>query len=195
MKLLILSLVAFFIGSIPTGLIIAKANGVDLKKKGSGNIGATNVLRSVGKWQAFITLTGDFLKGVIAVLIGRHFFEGHLYYEGIVGLFSILGHNYSIFLKFRGGKGVATSLGVLNIYSPQTGLFTIIIWIMTVLITKYSSLGALISFGVMPLSILLFDSREKFPIALLISGLLFIRHRDNIARLTKGTEPKVGAKS
>ncbi len=195
MKLLLLSLAAFFIGSIPTGLIIAKAHGIGLKKTGGGNIGATNVLRTIGKWQAFLTLAGDILKGAVAVLIGRYFFEGHVYYEGIAGLFSILGHNFSIFLKFRGGKGVATSLGVLNIYSPQTGLFTIIIWIMTVLITRYSSLGALVSFGIMPFSILLLDSREKLPIAFLISVLLFIRHRDNISRLIKGTEPKVGEKS
>jgi glycerol-3-phosphate acyltransferase PlsY len=173
-------------------MIIAKAYGIDLRRTGSGNIGATNVLRTVGKWQAFLTMAGDMLKGAFAVMIGRHFFGGHIYYEGIIGLFSILGHNYSIFLKFRGGKGVATSLGVLNIYSPQIGLFTIIIWIMTVLITKYSSLGALVSFGIMPVGILLFDTREKFPIALLISILLFMRHRDNISRLIKGTEPKAG---
>lgn len=195
LKLILLSLAAFFIGSIPTGLIIAKAHGIDLKITGSGNIGATNVLRTVGKWQAFFTLLGDFSKGAVAVLAGRYFFEGNVYYEGIIGLFSILGHNFSVFLRFRGGKGVATSLGVLNIYSPQTGLFTIIIWIMTVLITRYSSLGALVSFGIMPFGILLLDYREKVPIAVLISLLLFIRHRENISRLIKGTEPKIGKKS
>jgi glycerol-3-phosphate acyltransferase PlsY len=103
----------------------------------------------------------------------------------------VLGHDFSVFLKFRGGKGVATSLGVLSIYAPQEGLFTTIIWIMTVLLTRYSSLGALVAFGLLPL-VMLFFAREKLPVALLITALLFLRHRDNILRLIRGTEPKVG---
>lgn len=189
-----MSLFAFLLGSIPTGLIIARARGIDPRRTGSGNIGATNVLRTAGKWPAFFTLTGDIFKGAAAVFIGRYFDAG-MFYEGIVGFSSILGHNFSIFLKFKGGKGVATSIGVLSIYSTQTGLFTIIIWIMTVLITKYSSLGALISFGLLPLSIVIFDSKEKLPVAFLITVLLFIRHRDNISRLVKGSEPRIGRKS
>ena len=97
-------------------------------------------------------------------------------------------------MKFKGGKGVATSLGVLSIYSPQTALFTVILWLLTVLITKYSSLGALVSFGFLPVIMILFDTGEKFPIALAITLMIFIRHRENISRLAKGTEPKVGKK-
>ncbi len=192
MKIMLLSALAFLLGSLPTGLIVARIKGVDIKNVGSGNIGATNVLRTTGKGSALLTLMGDSLKGALAVLIARHFGVGVLL-EGLVGLFAVLGHNFSLFLKFKGGKGVATSLGVLTIYSPQTGLFTIIIWLMTVLITRYSSLGALISFGLMPLSGWVLDSKQKMPLFLILTLLIFIRHRDNIRRIIGGTEPRVGA--
>jgi glycerol-3-phosphate acyltransferase PlsY len=182
---------AFLLGSVPTGLIIARARGIDLKKSGSGNIGATNVLRTTGKGAALLTLAGDILKGVVAAAAAAHFLSGRPVHEGLVGLCSVLGHDFSVFLRFRGGKGVATSLGVLSIYAPQAGLFTAIIWIMTVLFTRYSSLGALVSFGLMPL-VMLFVAKEKLPVALLISSLLFLQHRGNISRLIRGTEPKVG---
>ncbi|MEC4676008.1 MAG: glycerol-3-phosphate 1-O-acyltransferase PlsY [Nitrospirota bacterium] len=191
MKIVFLSLFAFVLGSIPTSLIIAKNRGIDIRKVGSGNIGATNVLRALGKGPAILTLAGDILKGLTAVLVAR-FFEVGMFYEGVVGLCSILGHNFSVFLKFRGGKGVATSIGVLSVYSPQTALFTIIIWLMTVFITKYSSLGALISFGLLPLSMIIFDAKAKFPIALIITLIIYARHAGNISRLFKGTERKVG---
>ncbi len=193
LKVILLSIVAFFIGSVPTGILIAKSRGIDLKQKGSGNIGATNVLRTTGKWPAVVTLLGDALKGAAAVLLARHFGAGVLY-EGVIGIFSILGHNFSVFMKFKGGKGVATSLGVLGIYSPYAALFTVILWLVTVLTTKYSSLGALVSFGFLPVIMILFDTGEKFPIALTITLMIFIRHRENISRLAKGTEPKVGKK-
>jgi glycerol-3-phosphate acyltransferase PlsY len=172
---------------------VAKIKGVDLKKAGSGNIGATNVLRTTGKGPALLTLIGDSVKGVLAVLLARYF-GAEIFFEGIVGLFAVLGHNFSLFLKFRGGKGVATSFGVLTIYSPQTGLFAIIIWLMTVLITRYSSLGALVSFGLLPLGALVLDSREKVPVIFLMTVLIFIRHRDNISRIVRGTEPRIGAR-
>ncbi len=195
MKLIVLAAAAFVVGSIPTGQLIAKVRGLDLRKTGSGNIGATNVLRSAGRWPALFTLVGDVLKGVIAAFLGRYFFAGEAFYGGIVGLCAILGHDFSIFLKLRGGKGVATGIGVLSIYSPQTALFTIIIWLMTVLVTRYSSLGALVSFGLMPVGMVVFDRTEKLPVAILISILVFARHKDNISRLLKGTETKVGKRS
>ncbi|OIP60552.1 MAG: acyl-phosphate glycerol 3-phosphate acyltransferase [Nitrospirae bacterium CG2_30_41_42] len=191
MKYILLFITAFLLGSIPFGIIIAKAKGVNLKKVGSGNIGATNVLRSLGKWPAALTLLGDVLKGTAAIAIGRYLGAGPVY-EGLVGFSAILGHNFSIFLGFRGGKGVATSLGVLSIYSPQIALFTFIIWLVVVIFTKYSSMGALVSFGLLPINILFFDGREKLFTAILITILIFIRHRDNIQRLIKGTERKIG---
>ncbi|MDH4233044.1 MAG: glycerol-3-phosphate 1-O-acyltransferase PlsY [Nitrospirota bacterium] len=194
MNILLLSLAAFIIGSIPTGFLIARGMGIDLKTKGSGNIGATNVLRTAGKWPAFFTLCGDIAKGAVAVLLARYFDAGVLY-EGVIGISSVLGHNFSIFLKFKGGKGVATSLGMLSIYSPLAALFTVLLWGVTVFITKYSSLGALISFGFLPVSMILFDTGEKLPVALIITLMMFIRHRENISRLARGTELKVGKKA
>ncbi|MBM4129305.1 MAG: glycerol-3-phosphate 1-O-acyltransferase PlsY [Nitrospira sp.] len=189
--IILLAIIAFILGSIPVGVIIARAKGVDLKKVGSKNIGATNVLRSLGKWPAALTLIGDVLKGTVAVALAQYF-EAGLLYEGFIGLSAILGHNFSVFLRFRGGKGVATSLGVLLLYAPQTSLITFIIWLVVALATRYSSLGSLVSFGVLPLSISLLDSKDKLPVALLMTLLIFIRHKDNIEKLIKGTERKIG---
>lgn len=193
-KIALLIIFAFLLGSIPVGVIIAKVKGVDLKRVGSGNIGATNVLRSLGKWPAALTLLGDLLKGTAAVALGRYFVVGTLY-EGLIGLSAILGHNFSLFLGFKGGKGVATSLGVLLFYSPFTAFITFIIWLVVVLSTKYSSLGALVSFGLLPLTIALLDSMEKLPVAVLIAAFIVIRHKNNIKRLIKGNERKIGQRS
>lgn len=192
-KNVILLVIAFVLGSIPFGIITAKVKGVDLKKVGSGNIGATNVLRSLGKWPAIVTLLGDILKGTLAVAIGK--FSGvEPLYEGLIGMSAILGHNYSMFLGFRGGKGVATSLGVLFIYMPHAAAITLFIWLAIVLATKYSSLGAIVSFGLLPLAALLIDYQDKTKvfISILISFLLIFRHRANIRRLMNGTERKIG---
>jgi glycerol-3-phosphate acyltransferase PlsY len=192
-KTALLALAAFLLGSVPTGLIVAQGRGIDPRKTGSGNIGATNVLRAAGKGPAILTLAGDILKGLAAVLLAAVCGEGVLA-TGFIGLAAVLGHDFSLFLKFKGGKGVATSLGVLALYAPQTGLFTGIIWLMTARLTRYSSLGALVSFGLMPLGIVLFDSREKLPAALGMTALLFLRHRDNISRLVRRAEPKIGGR-
>ena len=191
LRISLLIFCAFIMGSIPVGMLVAKAKGIDLKKVGSGNIGATNVLRSLGKGPAALTLIGDMLKGTLAVALGKYFGLG-TFYEGIIGFSAILGHNFSVFLGFRGGKGVATSLGVFILYSPRTALITFVIWIAVVITTKYSSLGALISFGLLPLNIILFDSKDKFPVALLVTLFILIRHTDNIQRLMKGTERRIG---
>ena len=192
MKTLFLVFAAFLLGSIPTGKIIAGRLGVDLRKTGSGNIGATNVLRSTGKLPALLTLLGDMAKGSLAVLLARYFGAG-VWDEGIIGIAAVVGHNYSIFLGFRGGKGVATSLGVLLVYAPLAGLATIIIWLLTVLASRISSLGAIVSFITLPLSIYFLDSKEKLFISCIMSIILLMRHKDNIFRLIRGTEPKVGS--
>lgn len=192
-KNIILLIAAFVLGSIPFGIITAKVKGIDLKKVGSGNIGATNVLRSLGKWPAVITLLGDILKGTLAVAIGKYSGVEPLY-EGLIGIAAISGHSFSIFLGFKGGKGVATSLGVLLMYTPHVAVLTLIVWIGVVLFTKYSSLGAIVSFALLPLNIMLFDFQDKtkFFISILISLFIIIRHKDNIRRLMKGTERKIG---
>lgn len=190
---IVIPIIAFFLGSIPTGLLITRARGVDVKKAGSGNIGATNVLRTTGKLPAFLTLVGDMAKGAAAIGLAKHY-GLDIYWVGITGFFAVAGHVFSVFLNFKGGKGVATALGVLLIYSPQTCLFTIIIWLMTAAITRYSSLGALISFALLPISIVLLDSREKLPFALLVCLLIALKHSENMKRLIAGTESRIGQK-
>lgn len=185
---------AFLLGSIPFGLIIAKTKGIDLKKTGSGNIGATNVLRSVGKWAAVFTLAGDMLKGVLAVVIARKLSMGESA-VGLIGIFAILGHDFSVFSRFKGGKGVATSLGVLLVYSPVVGAATAAIWLIALAIWRYSSLSALIAFFFVPLNIYLFDySERKLIYGILIMLLIVIKHKDNIERLLRGTEAGVRKK-
>lgn len=188
-------LLAFLIGSIPTGLLIAKTKGIDLRRVGSGNIGATNVLRAVGKEAALVTLLGDIAKGVVPVAIGKFLGFG-VFDAGILGISAILGHNFSLFLKFKGGKGVATSIGVLLAFSPYVALLTITFWLLTARWTRYSSLSALVAFGLLPLSIYMLDySKGKMIIAVAIAGLIFIRHTTNIKRLIQGTESKIGEKT
>lgn len=130
-------------------------------------------------------------KGAAAVGIAKYY-GLDIFWVGVTGFFAVAGHVLSVFLKFRGGKGVATALGVLLIYSPQTCLFTIIIWLMTVVITRYSSLGALVSFALLPVSIVLLDSPDKLPFGLLVSLLIALKHRENMQRLISGTESRIG---
>lgn len=192
---LLLAALSFLIGSIPVGAVIAGIRGIDLKSVGSGNIGATNVLRAVGKLPALLTLLGDMAKGAIPVLVARHF-GGDILLQGIVGLAAIFGHNFSIFLSFKGGKGVATSLGALLVYSPVAGLITVGLWLVTAAATRYSSLGAIVSFTLLPVTIYLFDYFfEKMVICVIIAVLLMIRHTGNIKRLINGTESKIGVKA
>jgi len=186
---------AFLIGSIPCGVLVARVQGIDLKKVGSGNIGATNVLRTTGKWPALLTLAGDMMKGVIPVAAVRYFVND-LAMEGVIGLSAILGHNFSVFLRFRGGKGVATSIGVLLVFSPKAALVTVIIWLAVLFFTRYSSLGAIVAFGALPFTVYGVDyGREKLTISLMMSALLMLRHADNIKRLIQGTEPKIGKRA
>lgn len=191
-KIIILAIAAYILGSIPFGVVSAKTKGIDLTKTGSGNIGATNALRALGKGPAIITLLGDMLKGTAAVAIARLFAIDPLY-EGIIGLVAILGHNFSLFLNFRGGKGVATSIGVLLIYSPLAAILTLAIWLLVVLLTRISSMGALVAFILLPINIILFDNKDiKLIVSILIAVLIFVKHIDNIKRIVKGTEKKIG---
>ncbi|MCL5024564.1 MAG: glycerol-3-phosphate 1-O-acyltransferase PlsY [Nitrospirae bacterium] len=195
MTLFLLFASAFLAGSIPFGMIVARIRGVDLKKIGSGNIGATNVLRAMGKGPAFFTLAGDVAKGVVPV-IAAGFVTGDPLLRGIAGICAILGHDFSLFLRFRGGKGVATSIGVLLAYSPPVALVTATIWLVTIVSTRYSSLGAIISFGLLPVIVLLLDSTGgKLVISAVITLLLMLRHIDNIKRLLRGSEPRIGMRA
>lgn len=189
---------SFFVGSIPWGYIIGKIRGFDLRKTGSGNIGATNVLRVIGKKEALLTLLLDLSKGALPVLLHRLLISNHesLSFTGIIGICAILGHCYSPWLKFKGGKGVATSLGVLLAYVPLSGLITILIWIISYKISKISSLGALLAFALLPLNVIIIGyGIDILPYIIAITLIIYIRHRENIIRLIQGKEQKISLKN
>ncbi len=187
---------AFLSGSIPWGYIIGRAKGIDLRKAGSGNIGATNVMRVIGKKEALVTLLLDMLKGFIPVFILRLLPYGeNLILFTTVGILAIIGHCFTPFLKFKGGKGVATSLGVILASMPLAGMITVLLWIITVKISRISSLGALVSFSLLPLIVYFLSYQEEFLIfSFLITVLVYSRHISNIKRLFSGKEPKIGEK-
>ncbi|MBF0593078.1 MAG: glycerol-3-phosphate 1-O-acyltransferase PlsY [Nitrospirae bacterium] len=190
-----LCVAAFLTGSIPFGLLIARAKGIDLRAVGSRNIGATNVLRSVGKLPALFTLLADIFKGTIFVAFGRYLVVG-VTVEGVIGLCAILGHIFSIFLAFKGGKGVATALGVFLIYTPLAWGLAIVTWLVSAFVTRYSSLAALIAFVLLPLYIYILDrSIVKVIVGVVVTLVIFFKHRDNIRRLLNGTEKKIGQKT
>ena len=187
---------ADLVGAIPFGLFFAKAvGGVDVRTVGSGNIGATNVLRAAGKKAALLTLLADCLKGLIPVLLASTLFPGELL-SVLSGVAAILGHNYPIYLKFKGGKGVATSFGVVLAVAPGTGLICLLAWAAAAAIGKYSSLSALISFALYPLITFTLhgDSKPQAFLSLFVFSMIYYRHRENIRRLISGTETKIGQK-
>jgi len=190
-----LIIAAFLFGSIPFGVLLARQKGVNLRETGSGNIGATNVLRSVGKGTAALTLLGDALKGTVAVALGK-VMGADMVLQGALAVAAVAGHDFSVFLRFKGGKGVATSIGVILIYAPNAGMLTILLWLVTVLISRYSSLGALISFGILPLGAhLLGYGPEVVGVSIVLAALLYYKHAANIKRLLKGTERRIGQRA
>ncbi|UCH80235.1 MAG: glycerol-3-phosphate 1-O-acyltransferase PlsY [Nitrospiraceae bacterium] len=194
--------VAFLIGSIPFGLIFSRGSGVDLRSTGSRNIGATNVLRSVGKVPAILTLLSDGLKGAVPVIIckfilsagGSDMSVAELWMS-IVGLAAVLGHMFSVFLGFKGGKGVATGIGVVAAYSPVVSLLLIGIWITVAIMTKYSSLAAIVSVALLPLIYLMQGgSFIKISFGIILAALIIVKHKTNINNLLSGRESKIGNK-
>lgn len=189
-----LILVAYILGSVPFGVLVARSKGIDIQKVGSGNIGATNVLRTLGKVPALITLVGDTFKGVAAIVMSR-LFAGGDFIEGIAGVAVVFGHMYSIFLSFRGGKGVATGFGVFAVYSPVSALVSITVWILTALFLRYSSLAAITAFFSLPIVLAASGaSGVKIFFAIVIAFLIILRHKQNIQRLVKGQETRIGEK-
>jgi glycerol-3-phosphate acyltransferase PlsY len=180
-------------GSIPFGLLIAKASkGVDVRGIGSGNIGATNVLRAAGKGAAALTLALDMLKGWAPVALGRIVGASDALVAG-VALAAFLGHLYPVFLRFRGGKGVATFLGVLLALLPKVAFLVAGVWLLVAAVFRYSSLAALVAAAASPLLVWLLDGRRGFvALAVVLSGFILIRHRENMRRLLAGEERRIG---
>jgi acyl phosphate:glycerol-3-phosphate acyltransferase len=185
-------LIGYTLGSIPFGLILTSLGGAgDLRTVGSGNIGATNVLRTGRKWLAALTLVLDLLKGTAAVLIVRHFFPGA---ELIAAAGAFFGHLYPVWLRFRGGKGVATYAGILFGLFWPIGLAYGIAWIGILLISRISSVGGLGAAALAPLLAWGVARTDYVPVLVACSLIVFWKHRDNIRRLLAGTEPKIGQK-
>ncbi|WP_448568128.1 glycerol-3-phosphate 1-O-acyltransferase PlsY [Thermus sp.] len=185
-------LLAYLFGSIPAGVLVARTYGVDIRKVGSGNIGATNVLRTLGWGPALVVAFFDVFKGGIAVLIARALgLEGWLL--GGVAVAAVLGHNYSLFLGFRGGKGVATSFGTLLFLDPVLALWTLPIGVSVMLITRYVSAGSMTG-GVAAFVLSLALGRPLWEVAtvFLMALLIFFTHRENLKRLQEGTERRLG---
>ena len=186
--------VGYLLGSIPFGLIITRAaGGPDVRTIGSGNIGATNVLRTGRKGLAAATLVCDALKGTAAVLLAAHFATPEAALAAALGAF--LGHLFPVWLKFKGGKGVAVYIGLLiGLYWPAALMFCAI-WLAVAVVSRYSSLAALIASALTPLALWFLGQPNAAALFLLLSALLWIMHRANIARLLQGSESKIGAKS
>jgi len=189
-------ILAYLIGSVPFGLLAGKLKGIDIRKEGSGNIGTTNVFRICGKELGFIVFALDVLKGLVPVLVGKHFFSGS---DGLIpilcGVAAILGHNFPVWLKFKGGKGIATSAGVLGGLLPWALLFAFATWVLSFAVTRYVSIASIFAAVSLPVTLGLqtFLPGSTRPIAYFIFtvviGLLAVwRHRANIARLRAGTE-------
>jgi glycerol-3-phosphate acyltransferase PlsY len=194
MTLILWTAFGYLLGSIPFGMVIARALGLgDLRKIGSGNIGATNVLRTGNKAAALATLLLDSGKGAIAVLIARHF--GGDTAAMLAGGAAFLGHCFPIWLGFKGGKGVATFLGTLIALHWPLGLIACGVWLLTAVVSRISSLSALLAAALSPVFAWGLGRTDLMAVSLFMAVLIFVRHRPNIARLLDGSEPRIGKKS
>ena len=196
---LIIIIIAYLLGNISTSYIVAKRlAGVDIRTQGSGNAGSTNVLRTLGKKAGALTFIGDVLKGLIAVLIGRfiaysmNLDQATCAYLAVVAV--VLGHNYPAFLGFKGGKGVATSLGSMLGMNPIVALSCLGFFIIIVALTKYVSLGSVLGIALSPIIMIVNHNFKGFLVTLFLTISVIITHRANIKRLLNGTERKLGEK-
>lgn len=201
------AIAAYFLGSIPTGFLVGKAKGIDVRKTGSGNIGATNVTRALGKKIGVLVLIVDALKGFLACrlapiialqLAGLNPAADdplHERFAVVGGICAILGHNYTFWLKFKGGKGIATTGGALLALMPIVGLFCIATWIIFLTLSRYVSIASIAAAVAVPISAwALGRSNLMIGVALILGTLAIFKHRDNIRRLMAGTEQRIGGK-
>lgn len=203
-KIIICLIIGYGCGCFSTGYFVGKANNIDIRKEGSGNVGATNTLRTLGVKAALITFLGDAFKAIIPILIYRYLFSGTeqnwQLYTLYIGLGVVLGHNFPFYLNFKGGKGIAATGGViLAIADPRVTAAGLIIFILIVAVSRYVSLGSLVVSWLLPLNTVMFYKDNPIFIHILLVSLCFtlfayIRHWENIKRLIKGTERKIGEK-
>jgi len=192
---------SYLIGSIPSGLIIGKLRRVDIREYGSGNIGTTNVLRTLGARYGALVLIADVFKGVIAVLLARYII-GSPMSEMAAGFAAVAGHDWSLFLKFKGGRGVATSLGALlpmAMPAPLSGVIGLAVFILVTLASRYVSLASIVGSVAAVVAMAVFMGIDRVPwqylvYIVVVVALIIFQHRDNISRLLSGTESKLGQK-
>lgn len=196
---IIILIIAYLLGNISTSYIIAKRlAGVDIRTQGSGNAGSTNVLRTFGKKAGAMTFIGDLLKGIIAVFIGyliSKFANVDMVIAGYIAVFGVVcGHNWPVFLGFRGGKGVATSLGAMIAVNPIIAISCFLLFLIIVKITKYVSLGSVLGIAASPIIMIFLKNKNGVIITLFLTISVIYTHRENIKRLINGTERKIGQK-
>lgn len=191
----LMAMLGYLLGAVPFGVVVSKAMGLpDPRTVGSKNVGFTNVLRVSGKKAGILTLLGDMGKGWVMGWAAMQWLTDERFIM-LVALSVILGHLFSPFLNFKGGKGVATALGTVLGLSPSIGLLLLLIWLGAVAIWRYSSGGALAAFGCFPVVAIVNEQRQEFFVfSLIVSTLIWIKHKDNIVRLWNGTESKIGEK-
>jgi len=188
-------ILCYLIGAIPFGLLFTRRfSHIDVRTVGSGNIGATNVLRAAGKKAALLTLLADCLKGLLPVLAIRLLLNNDTI-SMLSGVAALLGHIFPVYLGFKGGKGVATSFGVALALTPIAALLSLLTWALAAFIWRYSSLAALTAFALYPLyTFALYPSQDLRLLSLFLFGMIYVKHRENIKRLIAGTESKIGKK-
>ena len=194
MSYLIVFLSSYLLGSIPNGLVFGKLLwNIDLRQHGSRNIGATNAWRTLGKGPGLLIFLLDFFKGFLSVWLAQHFL-GTPVSMVLAGSIAILGHSCSVFLGFKGGKGVATGLGVISMLMPSVTCIVFLTWLAIVLATRYVSLGSIVASSLVPVLAWLFDEPWSYTaFGLLAAIFIIVRHRTNIDRLMRGTENKISA--
>ena len=192
--ILLALLLSYLLGSIPNGLWLCRALWhVDLRQHGSHNIGATNAWRTLGKGPGFLVFFLDMLKGLLAVWLGE-MLVGTPLVMILCGVLAIVGHSLSLFLRFHGGKGVATGLGVILMLMPKVTGIVFLVWLLLVLATRYVSLGSIVAAALVPVLALVFGYPALYVVfGVLAAALIIVRHRSNITRLLNGTENRISA--
>jgi glycerol-3-phosphate acyltransferase PlsY len=197
MSYAILLILSYFLGAIPFGLIIGKAwRGIDIRDHGSGNIGATNVFRTLGPGPGTVVFTADVLKGLLPVIAARHISPGVAWLAVASGMVAILGHTLSVFLKFKGGKGVATSLGVAIGLAPVIAAIAFGFWVVIFAITRYVSVASMLASLSVPVMMWATDCPIEYRVfGMLVAAYVIVKHRSNIVRLMQGKENRFGRKA
>lgn len=199
MTWLLIVILSYLIGSIPWGYLFARSKGIDIRRHGSGNIGAANVLRVMGRKWGYLVFFCDFFKGFLSVMLGSliaaHFLVNPVLGSVIAAIACVLGHNYTVWLRFKGGKGIATSAGaVLALFPPFVFVSVGVVWITVFLAGRYTSLASISAAVTLPIAVSLFVDKTETGVWLLIAFSVFVavlaiwRHRSNIVRLLNGTE-------